>query len=317
MPDLDDDAEYEVEATIDGRVVPPDTPLPSMLARAADMPVPQGQDDPADDDLEADADDTDTGDGPVEDAAKEPEPAKPSTPASKPPKGKNSYQDRINELTWHKRESERKEQDYTRQLAELRQQLQTQKPTPLPTQGGDIRPKVEDFKDYETFVEALADWRAEHKFKSFRSELDQQTQQQSLQHGFADVKARGVEKFKDFEDNQYRLTRSVPLPDHVVQFFLTSSGPDVAYALGNDLGLAARIAQMPPLGAAVELGRLSARLEAASSGPAKPPLSNAKSPIKPVSGAPHISDEIVFSDDESFEAFDRKMDLLEARSKRR
>jgi len=109
----------------------------------------------------------------------------------------------------------------------------------------------------------------------------------------------GKEKYGSaFEEGMTNLNAlglmSVPL---IQAAMATGAAPDVLNALGSDTEEAARITALPPVQMAVELAKLSTRLQAPREGPQ---ISRAPAPISPIGGQvqanldvydPHLSDD--------------------------
>lgn len=91
---------------------------------------------------------------------------------------------------------------------------------------------------------------------------------------------KALETMPDFAAVAERsdLKISPPMATAIMQF---ENGPQIAYHLGKHPAEAERIAALPPMSAAFELGRLAASLEA----PKAPAVSRAPDPIRPVAGA--------------------------------
>lgn len=86
-------------------------------------------------------------------------------------------------------------------------------------------------------------------------------------------------KYADFD--QVALAPEVPITEQIADIIRSSdSAADLAYWLGKNRAEAMRIAQMPPIAAARELGRIEASLSA----PKPRTESNAPPPINPGKG---------------------------------
>lgn len=93
------------------------------------------------------------------------------------------------------------------------------------------------------------------------------------------------EKAPDFDQVAYSHPHMTPLMAEVIK--TSEFGPEVAYHLGKNLSDAQRIAGLPPLMAAVELGRLSQRFAA----PAAPRTTGAPRPPTTLQGHGSASTE--------------------------
>lgn len=207
------------------------------------------------------------------------------------PEEKQLAQDRIDKLTWERREAERQavaERDQRvvleRELAALRGQPAQSPPVqaePAPTPIV-AKPKAEDFPTYEDFIEALTDWKAEQKIAPLRQDLPQAIEQRmAVERGAAiaqqvqqqmlaaqtRVVTKGAEVHPDFNQvmtqAEQQGIRWAPLVTDVI--LNHPIGPSVAYELAQNLQESARLSalsQVNPMVASIELGRFIAGVEA-------------------------------------------------------
>jgi hypothetical protein len=155
-------------------------------------------------------------------------------------------------------------------------------------------PKESDFASYDDFTAAKTAWAVrrelaedqanEAKAKADEAETRAATISQEEQRLDRDAWSRQVmdakQRYADFDAVVY--AENVPIPGHVAQALVrTPDGADVAYYLGQNPDIASELARLSPLDAAIEIGRITARLSA------PPPKSktSAPPPIKPVSAA--------------------------------
>lgn len=204
--------------------------------------------------------------------------------AAERPKAKG-VQKRIDELTANWRTTER-DRDYWRELAMRNTQQQPQKQE-QPAQPQEApKPKEDDFQDYSTYLEALADWKADQKIQSHFSEYQRRQQEQEQQRTEAQRQQAFQQKAQEFAkekpDFQAVVSNpSVPINEPMKDAILESDmGPQIAYHLGQHPDKAAQIAGMSAYGAAREIGRLEAQLSV----PEKPKVSQAPDPVEPVGG---------------------------------
>jgi multidrug efflux pump subunit AcrA (membrane-fusion protein) len=154
-------------------------------------------------------------------------------------------------------------------------------------------PEEKDFPDYTEYVAAKAVWRAaqqqdqraareaEEQAQAARraaeqaEAYDRQITAQAFQAQVEEAKTR----YADFEAVVY--APHVPITDDMVAVIQSSDvGADLAYHLGKNPALAARIAKMRPIEAARELGRIEATLTR----PQARTQTQAPDPINPVRG---------------------------------
>lgn len=169
-----------------------------------------------------------------------------------------------------------------------------------PAPSGDAKsakPNQEDFDTYDEYQEAMVNWRVEEKVSQSleKREAEQREriardQAQHDQKKVVDEHVARIDVFKkahaDFDaviDKGKNLPLTRPMQDAVVN---SDSGPALMYHLCQHPEECDRIAAMPPMMAVKEMGKLEARIEAASTGPASSAdsLTQAPRPIKPVGG---------------------------------
>lgn len=174
---------------------------------------------------------------------------------SAPPK-KDGSQKRIDELTWHRRNLER-EVEYLR--SQVRNQAQ---PAPEPKQATTSAPKkLADFNyDEEAYQAYLEDVVAEKAAAKLR---DSQTRDQNTKAAkerlakFKELESKFKVDIDDYED----VAHYARIDDHVADLVMDmEEGPRIAYHLGKHPELASRLNSMDAKLAAVELGRIDARL---------------------------------------------------------
>lgn len=150
---------------------------------------------------------------------------------------------------------------------EQAQRLAEQKPSAPP-------PAPEDFADAAAYAEALA----EQKAQELLARREAAKQQAQLLEAYQDREEEARNKYDDFEQVAYNP--NLPVTDVMAQTIQSSEiGPDVIYWLGSNPKEASRIATMPPILQAREIGKIEAKL--ASNPPVKK-TSTAPAPIAPV-----------------------------------
>lgn len=136
-------------------------------------------------------------------------------------------------------------------------------------------PPADQFESVEAYAQALAEKRAAELLQ--QREVQQQQAQVLESHRDREEAAR--EKYDDYEDVVYNP--KLPITPIMAQTIQASDmGPDVAYYLGTNPKEAERIARLPAIAQAKEIGKLEAKI--ASAPPVKKTTS-APSPISPVS----------------------------------
>lgn len=150
-------------------------------------------------------------------------------------------------------------------------------------------PKEGDFSSYEEYQAALSahhamrmmDGRtkqeAEREAQAYQQEMQrvEQARQQEVAQGWAAQVSDAKTRYADFEQVAY----TAPISDQVSQMIAgMDAGADVAYQLGLNPAEARRISSLSPMEAAMELGRMEARLSA----PQPRTATQAPDPVKPV-----------------------------------
>jgi hypothetical protein len=173
---------------------------------------------------------------------------------------------------------------------------------PKPKQESGERPKADDFKTLDEYLEALSDWKIEQRLKEKaereKSERERDTNEQDIRRAVASFseKAEKVrEEYEDFDEVVFESDYTVtPV---MYQAIMTSDmSPKIAYYLGKNPNEATRIAGLPPPAQMREIGKIEAKLSAPA--PTQPKPSGAPAPITPVSGgkgsdgSPSDSDDI-------------------------
>jgi hypothetical protein len=175
---------------------------------------------------------------------------------------------------------------FERELRSMVEQRQAQQPQA----PADDEPKREQFQDYESYLEARAEFKARKTAGDYvaqtMAERARATEAADLSMAAQEVIERGRAAFKDFDaqiDAAFEagvIPRGGPLHHGLIQ---ADDGHKLAYHLATNPADAARIAQLPAARQLVELGRLSARLEKTASRapePPKPVSSGAGSPVE-------------------------------------
>lgn len=154
-------------------------------------------------------------------------------------------------------------------------------------------PERKDFKSDAEYDEAMFDWRYQvRRAKELERSAQERTNAQ-LKENFENYQS-AVAEFKDEHDDWDEVVNQT-LPVHEAVILAVTeleNGPDVTYYLGKHPDYARRLAEMSPLSAAMEVGRLSTRLKtgapdtsAAGNGAKPKPKLRLPEPVKPVSTA--------------------------------
>lgn len=195
-------------------------------------------------------------------------------------KGRWVPQERVNEITRARREAERQRDFYRQQL----ESAQTQPQQHYQPQSNDRPPSLQDFQTVEDWGAAIADYsarqaltQAEQRFQ----QRDQQYTQHQLAQQFQQKEAAYAASVPDYMERVEELANSVPMPNELLMAISQSDhGPAIAYHLAQHLDVADRLTRMNPVAAAVEIGRIEARISA----PKSKPVTQAPNPTPMVGG---------------------------------
>lgn len=201
-------------------------------------------------------------------------------PDAAKPKG---VQKRIDELV-RDREDAKRERDYWRELA---MEKNTSKPkAQQESTAPQGEPRQDDFANYEQYLDARADWRAEQRIAQAReaeTRTRQQEQMQEHRKAFeADMKAAegrypNYREVSDLVLSDPDFPISAPMAEAIMH---AEKRADLVYWLGNNPDEARRISRLAPLAAAAALGRVEATLTT----PAKRTVTQAPPPPSTLRG---------------------------------
>lgn len=204
-------------------------------------------------------------------------------------KGRYVPQERVNEITRARREAERQRDFYRQQL----ESMQTQPQQHYQPQSNDRPPSLQDFQTVEDWGAAIADYsarqaltQAEQRFQ----QRDQQYTQHQLAQQFQQKEAAYAASVPDYMERVEELASSVPMPNELLMAISQSDhGPAIAYHLAQHLDVADRLARMNPVAAAVEIGRIEARISAPK--PNKP-VTQAPAPVPTLGGSSVVGKDL-------------------------
>lgn len=181
---------------------------------------------------------------------------------------------RIDELTRNWREAQRQNEALLR-ILESQGKTPEQRPEP-------VAPKtLADFNYDDTQYQAhLMQQATQQAVEAAKRELQAQAQRDRelrRQQTFAQKQAEFAETVEDYRDVVFN--DNLPITPAMAEAIQESDdGPALAYHLGKNPDLAARIAALPPIAAAREMGRLEARLSAEKEKAKAPVVSKAPPP---------------------------------------
>lgn len=204
-------------------------------------------------------------------------PEKKETPPDPATPPKDTVQKRIDELTKKRRDAERLADNEKAKRLELEQELEKLRAA----QGQDGKPRPEDFDTEAEFLEALTDWKLDQKAQKSTKEATEGKEKEEIKKTSEELDAkfeRGRKKHADFDT--LVLADNLKISPVMVDTILFSdAAEDVLYYLGQHPDESAKIAALPPLRVAHELGKIEARLTAP---PPRKKTTQAPDPITPV-----------------------------------
>jgi len=156
----------------------------------------------------------------------------------------------------------RKIEQYARAEAELQLLKSQMQQKAEPVNRGE--PKPDQFQDYESYIEAVTDWKVEQKFKGIQAQNEQERQKQAqTQHEqrLASNIAKTASKYEDFEEvvSNEDLPITFAMRDAIGE---SDIGGDIAYHLGTNVQEAERIARLSPIAQVRAILDLEAKLKA-------------------------------------------------------
>lgn len=229
----------------------------------------------------------------------------PVEPAEKKP-AKTFSQEEVNRiLAGDKRRFRAENETLRERLFRLEKVVGGEEDTTAKPQGGE-KPRQEDFTDYDTFNEALTDWKVDEKFRS-REERQNEAkiaeERDSVNLAYRKRIDEAKERYQDYE--AVVLREDLPITPIMADAIMHSDlGAEVSYYLGKNQKEAERIAQLPPLMSVKELGRLEAIIEAKQKTTGREVKKKPTSVVRPGEGSPvpRAKDVASMTNDE-FEAY--------------
>lgn len=194
---------------------------------------------------------------------------------------KSGNQQRIDELTWHRRQAERRSRALESENAELRSQLANRQ-TPQPEQtktGKRADKKLADFQyDEDAYQTYLDDFYGKHAEENVRERTEKDKAERSRKERMTKFREREEAvraEIEDYEDVAY----SAPINETVADLITDmEDGPQLLVYLGKNPSQAKRISSMSRELAAAQLVLLSDRLATEREQAKTPPVSKAPPP---------------------------------------
>lgn len=206
---------------------------------------------------------------------------------------KDGVQSRINELTRKARDAERR--------ASYFEGLATQ-PAQNPADDA-AKPAADQFEDYGEFVEALTDWKVAQTTKTLAQDAAKGVVQHERQANYQERLAETKATITDFDEVMAKAA-DMQVADYVADAVQDSErGPEIFYHLAQHPEVTARLNGLPPLRAAMEIGKLEAQLSA----PVARRASQAPAPITPIAPGSNATVNLQTADQATYEAERRRM----------
>ena len=152
-------------------------------------------------------------------------------------------------------------------------------------------PKEADYDTYEGYIKATAAHEARLAYRDEQAKHDEAQAAQRQKETQQQVRTAVQQRIVTFKETHPDYEEVIDHPELVltpaIEYTLTTSddGPAMAYALGKDIDRFKKIAALPPMEAAIELGMLRAELRAAAkpdkAAPVTPPVKTPTAPPPP------------------------------------
>ena len=184
------------------------------------------------------------------------------------PKKKGGFQRKLERV-------EREKQELAARLAELEKKISQPKPEQkIEKKVDDGRPKLEDFEDQASYIEAVADWKLEQKEKQkaeAASKDKERSEFESKVKSFSDKAKEFGKSVDDYEDTILDVDH-IPLSRDFESALLDSEiGPQVLYELAKNPAEFAKVNSMPRSSIDRMIGRLEEKLTQTKTTKAPPP----------------------------------------------
>lgn len=172
------------------------------------------------------------------------------------------------------------------ELEELRGRVRSLEQENVVQSETEKAPKEDEYEDYQEFIKAQASFVARQtareetaKIQQVARDADQQEENKRSKEKFDERQALARERYSDYDEAVF--DDNLPVTQEMAEVIMDSEkGPDIAYYLGTHPDEAARIAGLSPVRAAMELGRIEAKITL----PAPRTETKARKPMKTLAG---------------------------------
>ena len=202
----------------------------------------------------------------------DPEPDQPAGEDSttvEPERPRDRISERFAKLTRALSEKDRAIAALQDDMARIRQERAT--PPPVEPQTPTGKPQVQDYPDYDAYVEAVAGWQAEQKLAERERQAQASRQREAEQTQARSWNERILAAQTKYDDwDEVLQGADVPVTAALRDALLDSEqGAEVLYYLASHTDEARRLQALTPAGVARAIGRIEAKL--ATEGAATPP----------------------------------------------
>ena len=217
-------------------------------------------------------------------------------------------QKRIDKAVAKQREAERRAEEAERRLAEISARPAAVK-APATTADDEPGPTLDQFDDYDKFIDARTEWRTKQTLKAerqreaeLRAAASQQEAGRAAKAAWDESEAETREHRADYQEVMDSVKDIELTPAAHFFIFQSDLKAELAYYLGQNREELERINHLEPHRMAYELGKIEARLDAPQrSVKAERKVTSAPRPPKPVRGSPAASTS--YAEDSSYEDF--------------
>lgn len=248
-----------------------------------------------------------------ENEAEELEESEDETKDESKPKKKGGFQKKL-EKAEKLRASLEQEKEYWRNEALRTKTTETKVEETKPDLSK--RPKADDFKSHDEYVEALTDWKLESKLLAKEQKQKEDAVKSEVQTKISKHQER-VTKFSDDHedwDDVIEVVAKQPLSITVQEAIINSElGPDLMYELAKDPKELKRICGLTPIQAAMALGKIEARLTKSDSPKETKLTTKAPAPVTPVRTRSGSATKSIHDENLTF----REYENLRAKAKQR
>lgn len=191
------------------------------------------------------------------------------------------YRKRFNEITKKRREAENALEIERSKRLLIEEELENLK-NKAPITG---KPKQEDFTTEEEYIEALTDWKIDHKLQVSKEKTLRENEQNIQEQIFLKNKNLLTEKISEVE-KKYRGTEDIltsedfQISDYMIDaIMLSDKSVEIFNYLAKNPDISSDISSLHPLAAAREIGKIEEKLNIP---PPRKKTTSAPEPINPI-----------------------------------